>query len=558
MNTRILKKVRVAVALLFFLAFSLIFVDIRRLIPEQVINATTWLQFIPSFLKFLKVLSIGAIGFLVVIVITVLFGRVYCASICPLGIFQDVVTRISNRFRKKKKRYFRFEEPWTRVRYGLLFLTFGALAFGTILFVDLLDPYSNFGRIYTFFVKPVVIGANNLVSAGFQELKWYGVLPAVSFKPPALIVVLIQLVILVVIVWFSIRWGRLYCNTICPVGTLLGWISKASFFRIRIDKQSCTLCGLCGMVCKAQCLDLDQQKVDVSRCVSCFNCLTVCKSNSILYGLPNATEKPVEEPVYQAQPVEKVDFSKRKWIFGSIAFGLGMAGISMAQARPRTQDSTRARSGLAEGSPDQEPPKPIPKNKKPTRVPENKEFPVAPPGATSIGMYNEKCTACNLCVNACPSDVLQPAFLQYGLMGLLQPHMDYWSGYCNHECVRCLEVCPTGALMPLETETKKLTQIGMVKFIKDNCIVHTDDTDCGACSEHCPTKAVRMVPYENTKLVIPEVKEEICIGCGACEFACPTTPYKAIYVNGNPTHVLAEKPVEEALEQPDLEEDFPF
>ena len=52
-----------------------------------------------------------------------------------------------------------------------------------------------------------------------------------------------------------------------------------------------------------------------------------------------------------------------------------------------------------------------------------------------------------------------------------------------------------------------------------------------------------MVPYIND-LVIPEVNESICVGCGACEYACPTTPYRAIYVEGNAIHQLAEKPKE--------------
>jgi ferredoxin len=136
--------------------------------------------------------------------------------------------------------------------------------------------------------------------------------------------------------------------------------------------------------------------------------------------------------------------------------------------------------------------------------------------------------------------------------------MDYWNGFCNFECTRCMDVCPTGALLPIEIETKKLTQLGIAKFMKDNCIVHTEKTDCGACSEHCPTKAVKMVPYEeDERLVIPEVEDKICIGCGACEFACPTTPYKAIFVDGNSIHKIAEKPKEEAI-QKSVDEDFPF
>ncbi len=531
------------VALVFLVLFSSIFLDIRRIIPEAAINTVTWLQFVPSLLKFLKVVGIGAAGFLVVAVLTLLFGRIYCSAICPLGILQDVFTRISNRYKKKKNRIFRFTRPWTKVRYGLLILSFLGLLFGTVLFIDLLDPYSNFGRIFTFFVKPVVVWFNNIAAGLLEQMDVY-VLAPVNVIPVPIPVFLIQLFIFGVVVWFSLFYGRLFCNTICPVGTLLGWISKVSLFRIRFDESTCTYCGLCGYVCKASCLDMKNNYVDVSRCISCFNCLTVCKSSSVVYGLPKRDTVPAIEYPNKG---EEVDVSKRKLILGSLAFWLGMAGISMArekQTPQEPQDTLKVKI--------------IPKNVKPTTIKENRERPVCPPGSASISQFNDKCTACNLCVNACPSDVLQPSLFEYGLMGLLQPRMDYWSGYCNHECIRCLEVCPTGAILPLEKETKMLTQLGITKFVKDNCIVHTDKTDCGACSEHCPTKAVKMIPYEDTELVIPEVTNEICIGCGACEFACPTTPYKAIYVKGNALHKLAEKPKQEALEEPDVEEEFPF
>jgi len=136
--------------------------------------------------------------------------------------------------------------------------------------------------------------------------------------------------------------------------------------------------------------------------------------------------------------------------------------------------------------------------------------------------------------------------------------MDYQMGFCNFECKLCGDVCPTSAISPISLEEKKLKQLGKAKFVKDNCIVNTENTDCGACSEHCPTKAVNMVPYKN-KLVIPEVKDEFCIGCGACEFACPTKPYKAIYVEGNPKHLTAKINKEKKIEQEvDYKEEFPF
>jgi len=137
--------------------------------------------------------------------------------------------------------------------------------------------------------------------------------------------------------------------------------------------------------------------------------------------------------------------------------------------------------------------------------------------------------------------------------------MDYSSGYCNYECKICSEVCPTGAILSIESLDKKKTiQLGKAKFIRENCVVYTDNTDCGACSEHCPTKAVNMVPYEDTGLFIPEIDEEICVGCGACEYPCPTRPYKAIFVDGHPEHLTAMPPKVEDLEIKKPVEDFPF
>lgn len=536
MSTSVLRKIRIVISLIFFIAFSFIFLDFRRIIPEDIINGITWLQFIPSILKFINVLSISAIGFLVVLILTLLFGRVYCSSVCPLGILQDIIIWFSKKFKKKRKRFFKFSEPHNKLRYGLLILSVLAFIFGIITFINLLDPYSNFGRIFTFFVKPVVILVNNLLAAILGKVKIYTLFPVEIKLIPALIF-LLQFIILGVVVWLSAIHGRLFCNTICPVGTFLGFLSKFSLFRIRIDHSTCTSCGLCGMVCKASCLSTKDQKLDVTRCISCFNCLTVCSSNSVLYSARKTAPLKVEE--IKIDDSGKTDIGKRKFVFGTIAFTFGMMGISRAQ----DQDTIS---------------KVIPTNAKPTEIKEAREYPVCPPGGTSIELYNNRCTACNLCVNTCPNDVLQPAFLEYGLAGLMQPRMDYWKGFCNFECTRCLDVCPTGALLPIEIEAKKLTQLGIAKFIKENCIVHTDKTDCGACSEHCPTKAVKMVPYEEKGLVIPEVEDKICIGCGACEFACPTTPYKAIFINGNYEHKLAEKPKEEKIIMPTSEEDFPF
>jgi ferredoxin len=110
--------------------------------------------------------------------------------------------------------------------------------------------------------------------------------------------------------------------------------------------------------------------------------------------------------------------------------------------------------------------------------------------------------------------------------------------------------------LPIDVEEKKTTQMGIAEFIKKNCIVYISNTACGACSEHCPTKAVHMVPYQND-VDIPEMRPEICIGCGACEYACPVDP-KAIYVKAHKEHQKAEKPKTKKVKDASGEEDFPF
>lgn len=189
---------------------------------------------------------------------------------------------------------------------------------------------------------------------------------------------------------------------------------------------------------------------------------------------------------------------------------------------------------------------------------ESHRHPVTPPGSRSVEHFSAHCTACHLCVSSCPTQVLSPSLFEYGISGIFQPKMNYAASYCNFDCVICGQVCPTGAILPLDSTSKKLVQIGKAHFVKEECIVVTKKKDCGACSEHCPTKAVKMIPYEQ-KLVVPEVHTEVCVGCGACEHACPVQPRKAIYVMSNPVHGTATKPKSDTM-QPSFDsgQEFPF
>lgn len=511
MTSSFLRKFRIGFSVVVLICFIFVFADFRSLIPEKYINYLLYLQFIPSLLKYIDLKTMATGGFIVVLLLTLLSGRTYCSFLCPLGIGQDLFSRVGGKVKKKFRR-FGYKRPFTIIRYSLLVLALGTGIIWGIYAVTLLDPYSIFGRFMTYFGKPVVLLVNNFLAWVFGKFDAY-TFHNIEIKAFSLVTYVIPVVLFLLVGILSFMKGRLYCNMICPVGTLLGLISKVSLFRIKFNESKCTRCGRCSLACKSSCIDFLNYNIDVSRCVDCFNCINTCPDKAISYSLVSSKH---------AEPV--TDESKRKFIAGSLLMLFGISQVVKGQEK-----------------------KSVPVPKKKSTVKEPKTSPVCPPGAGSIGDFAKHCTACSLCITACPNNVLQPSVKQYGIAGLMQPVMDYHRSFCTYNCTVCTEVCPTNALKPLLLEAKKLTQIGKVNFIKDNCIVKTEKTACGACSEACPTKAVYMIPYEGN-LVIPETDQDICIGCGHCEYACPVTPYKAIFVDGNPIHMAAKKPKNEKSE----------
>ena len=496
---KFLKPIRVIVAILFFLPILLFFLDFTGKLPLQ-LHSFLSVQWIPALL----LLNLDVL--IILLVLSLVFGRIYCSTICPLGVFQDVLAWKSRFFRKKsKKNRFIYSKPLNILRYSILALTIIVFIFGSSFFVLLLDPYSTFGRIASQLFRPLAIWVNNglaYILSGIGNYTFYKV-EQVGFVPLAFGAALLFFGIITVMSWSK---GRSYCNTICPVGTGLGLLSKFSIFHITIEESTCTRCGACEKKCKSQCIDSDSMKIDESRCVSCFNCLSACKKNGIKYEYRFAKKS--------VQPVQnKIDNSRRTFLLTS---GAALSTVALANTKKilGNNDSILSRK------------------------------PIMPPGAINIDHFNKHCTGCQLCVTKCPMHVLKPAALQYGISGITQPHLAFSTEiFCTYDCNICTSVCPTGALIKIPLEEKKLIQIGIAKFRKDKCVVYKDEKDCGACSEHCPTQAVHMIPYKNG-LTIPQVTEDICIGCGACESICPVRPYKAIYVEGTSIQNKAKKPAE--------------
>ena len=458
-----LKKLRITLAVIMILLVTALFIGAGYGI-SQWIGWAAKIQFLPAVLS----LSLIAVA---IIVVALLFGRIYCSVICPLGIMQDIYSWLGGKIKKNRFSYVK-EHKWLRYTVCAIFVV--CLIFGFTPVITLLEPYGNFGRIVTsFYMRNVTLS-------------------------------IIAWVMMLILGVLAFLYGRAYCNSICPVGTILSFFSRFSLFRVRFDQDKCKHCGLCEKNCKARAIDAKAGTVDYSRCVVCGDCTAQCKFDALHY----TAKRPVSKTeTASSEP----DLGRRSFLVGS-AIAAGTAAVAQAQMK--------VDGGLAV----------ITEKEAPKR-----QTLITPPGSVSARHMQKHCTGCQLCVSACPNNVLRPST---DLMHFMQPTMSFEIGYCRPECTRCGEVCPTGAIKPITKEEKTAIHAGHAVWVKDNCVVLTDGVSCGNCQRHCPTGAIQMVEYQHNgqTVMIPAINESRCIGCGACENLCPSRPFSAIYVEGNVMH----------------------
>lgn len=495
-----LRKIRLSLAVLFFIAVTALFLDFTGTVHAW-LGWTAQIQFLPALL------ALNVVVVVALVAITLLIGRVYCSVICPLGIFQDIVSWISGKRKKKKYRFsYSPEKKW--LRYGVLVLFVIAFIAGIGSIVALLAPYSSFGRIVSNLFAPIYQLGNNVLAYFAERADSYTFYETEVWikSVPTFIIAAVTMIVLIVLAW---RNGRTYCNTICPVGTILGLLSRYSLFRIVIDKEKCNSCGLCSRKCKASCINGKEHSIDYSRCVACMDCIDTCKHNAISF---TRKRKNTELRLSETSDTKATDSGRRNFL----SIGVAVAATSIMKAQEKKVDG-----GLA-----------IIEDKQV----QQRATAIVPAGAKSAKNFAQHCTACQLCVSACPNGVLRPST---GLMSLMQPEMSYERGYCRPECTRCSDVCPTGAIKPITIEEKSSIRIGHAVWIKKNCVPLTDGVECGNCARHCPAGAITMIPSkvgDDNSIKIPAINEALCIGCGACENLCPSRPFSAIYVEGHMVH----------------------
>ena len=457
-----LRRIRIILAALTFIGITLLFLDVSGILHTY-LGWFAKIQFLPAVLA----LNVGVI--IALVALTLVFGRIYCSVVCPLGILQDILARLRPRKNKKVGRYnYSPEVRW--LRYPVLVVFIIAIVAGIGSFVALLAPYSSFGRIVVNLFRPLYEWGNNGLAAIAEHYNSYAFYSTEVWlrSLPTFIIAAVTFIVLAVLAWIG---GRTYCNTICPVGTFLSFLSRFSLLKIDFVEDKCRNCAACTKSCKASCIDYKTHTVDYSRCVVCGNCIEACKFGALRYDNSRLNRLSLQSNHDSQSPSDTVpegspegnpsstSQSRRAFLLSSAA----LATTALAQEAKVKMDG-----GLADIE---------------DKVAPERKTPLTPPGSLSAKNMAQHCTGCQLCVAQCPNQVLRPST---GLMTLMQPEMSYERGYCRPECTRCSEVCPAGAIRPITPEEKTAVQIGHAVWVKKNCVVITDEVECGNCARHCP------------------------------------------------------------------------
>lgn len=488
-----LRKIRIILATLFFVGITALFLDFTGTLPAF-LGWMAKVQFVPALLAVNVAVVVG------LLLLTLLFGRLYCSVICPLGVMQDIVSWLAGR---RMKRRFSYSKGYTVLRVIMLVLFAVALVVNVAWLAAFIEPYSAYGRIVNNLLAPVYLWGNNLLAYIAERADSYAFYSVDVWMKSAvtLAVAVVTFVVVVILAW---RGGRTWCNTVCPVGTLLGAVSRFSLFKPVINLDKCNGCKLCSKNCKASCINAEEHKIDYSRCVVCMDCVDTCKRGAITYRYAGFSQKKNE--------VAATDNGRRQFI---------AVGAMVASGSLFAQANKKVDGGLA-----------VIEDKK---VPE-RATPIVPVGSKSLKNFTTHCTACQLCVSKCPNDVLRPSS---SIDRLMQPEMSFERGFCRPACTACADVCPNGAIKPIQPEQKSSTKIGTAVWVADNCIANKDGVTCNNCERHCPNGAIKMIrkkDADNKAPRIPMIDVERCLGCGACEYVCPARPFSAIFVEGIEEH----------------------
>lgn len=446
---------------------------------------------------------------LLVIALTLLFGRVFCNWICPYGTLHQFVGWLFNVNTTKENFDRNRYKPIYFLKYGILTVFLIMAAMGSLQ-IGLLDPiclmYRSVATVFSPAIDMGVDATGSAIAATGAEAFWLDQLKFAPGVPRRVFVGSFWIgMFILALVGANVFIPRFFCRVLCPLGALLGAISRFSLFRINRDVHKCTDCDLCLTRCEGA---ADPQSlVRMSECFSCMNCIDDCPEDALSFGIKGLDTK---------QVVANPEFGRRKLVFSGVIGALGYPFFR--------NDGTNTNETFSADL-------------------------IRPPGSVEEDEFLERCIKCDQCINVCPTNVLQPAtFAEGGFESLWTPVMNFNISHCQLKCTLCSEVCPTGAIRKITVE-EKLGKgefeeagpivLGTAFFDRGRCLPHAMEIPCVVCEEVCPVspKAIQTKDEEvkdvTGNIVLlnkPFMVPDLCIGCGICEAECPVKDDRAVYV----------------------------
>ena len=459
----------------------------------------------------------GLLWSLLILVPTILLGRFFCGWICPMGTLQHWIGSMPSESKRGKQRIEsnRYKR-WQTTKYVVLLAGLVAACFGSMA-VGWLDPFSLLVRSVGLSLLPAFNFAARAVFTPMEQSHVTAIKVAghalhsglqatiLDFRQAHFGQGLVLGLLFLIILAASLRVTRLWCRLLCPLGALLGAVSRFSIFGLHKDAEKCNKCNRCLLHCQGGDDPIGGARWHKSECLMCMNCVPACPEHALSFRFFRK-ENEVASP----------DLSRRKTLTGLAA---GAAAVPLM----------RANTGLGKGRHD--------------RL-------LRPPGSLDETDFLSRCIRCGECMKVCPNNSLHPTLDQAGLEGLWTPMLVPRIGYCEPSCVLCSEACPTGAIWQITPKEKgwvvgvgaQQTQpirLGTAFYDRGRCLPWAEATECIVCEEWCPVspKAIYVEEADvidsegNTKrLKQPRVDPSRCVGCGACEYACPLQERPAVYV----------------------------
>ena len=459
----------------------------------------------------------GLVLSLVILIPTLFLGRFFCGWICPMGTLQHFVGNLKSEAKRGKQRIEsnRYKR-WQTVKYVVLIAGLVAAVFGSMV-IGTLDPFSLLVRSIGLALLPAFNIAVRALLVPMEQshiaaVRTNGELlhtalqrTILDFRQAHFAQSLVVGILFLVILWASMRITRFWCRSICPLGALLGFVSRWSILGLHKDASSCDKCNRCLLNCQGGDDPIGGVPWRKSECLVCMNCVDSCPHDALEFRF-----------FRKEHEVVSPDLGRRRTLTGLAA---GAAAVPLM----------RANTGLGKS---------------------RRERLIRPPGALDEGDFLSRCIRCGECMKVCPNNSLHPTLSEAGLEGLWTPTLVPRIGYCEPSCVLCSEVCPTGSIWQITSKEKgwvagnatqqnQPVRLGTAFYDRGRCLPWALATDCIVCEEWCPVspKAIYVEEAQvidsggNPKtLKQPRVDPSRCVGCGACEYACPLQERPAVYV----------------------------